>query len=342
MKIRQKGKLQLILFIIILILILIGVVGFLVWEIGKQPPSTSPSIPQLPTQPTLPEKPTNWQLYKNEEYGFEFKYPKEWGELKIELPENESDFSYKKILTQQIENGVFSFIPENSKIVKVWYHPKSKTLAFLKKGKEITTIDENSWYQGQLFAGKDLNFSLIFEIPESIAKWYGSIPFLNFSPDGNYLVFNLIGWEDSFSYIINRKTQKDILKPFLEFGASWSKIVHIENIYNDIVWAPNSNALAFISTPLSIGGRNIIPAILVSEYKNPEKLQVIYSLEDIPNLDYWASDFYNIEFSEDGKTFSFEVVLKKMDNLPPTVKIYKYNLITKELKETESWQKWKL
>jgi len=110
----QKSFSSSVILLSICFLILLGIIGFLLLKPRAQPsltPSTQlspPTIPQPPTQPIPPEEPADWRLYRNEEYGFEFRYPEEWGKLKIELPQNESDTFLKNILTQQIEAGVFS------------------------------------------------------------------------------------------------------------------------------------------------------------------------------------------------------------------------------------------
>ena len=323
---------------LISVLVIVGVVGIAIIMKFVFPLTLQPQTSQLPPSSATT---TNWKLYRNKEYGFEFRYPKEWGELKIELPENESDFSYKKILTQQIENGVFSFIPENSKIVKVWYHPKSKTLAFVKKGKEIIMAGE-TWYQGQLYAGKDLNFSLVFEIPEEVAKWYGNIPDLSFSPDGKYVAFVVYAWEEAIPYIINLQTKRDILEIFsLEKEKPWIKDIYIEDLYKDVLWTPNSQSLAIKSIAPEIGGHGI-EAIIVSEYQNPEKLSVVFSFDQFgETLDWIESDIFAPQFSEDDKVLQFQARLKFKEKKNPILKAYQYNLVTKELKEIEIVSNWK-
>lgn len=335
MELSQQTKLFVI-FAIILISLL-GISDFLFLRQKLQPsltPSTQPLPPTTSQLSTLPDTTANWKTYRNEKYGFEFRYPEEWGELKIELPENEPDFSFKETLTQQIENGVFSFIPEDSKIVKIWYHPKSETLAFLKKGKEITTIDKTSGYQGQLYAGKDLNFSLIFEIPEQVAKWHSTISYLSFSPDGKYIAFNLSEWESSSSYIINLQTKKDILEVFVvDKERPWLREVYVENLFEDIIWSPDSKNLAVISTFPEIGGYGM-EAVIVSDFQNPDKLNVVYSLfDEFEKVDFFESGIFNPQFSDDGKTLRFQIKVKEWEKEEVIQKAFEYNLITKELKE---------
>ena len=322
----KKGITQLTILLVFVILILVGVVCYLIWGVRKQPTT--------PTPLTTSHETTNWDTYRNEEYGFEFKYPKEWGELKIELPENVSDSYFKEILTQQIQKDVFSFTSGNSEIVKVWYHSPSNTLAFIKKGKEITTIDETSYYQGRLFAGKDLNFSLIFEVPEQIAKWHSTISYLSFSPDGKYIAFNLSEWESSSPYIINLQTKKDILEVFVaDKERPWLREVYVENLFEDIIWSPDSKNLAVISTFPEIGGYGM-EAVIVSDFQNPDKLNVVYSLfDEFEEVDFLESEIFNAQFSDDEKIFKFQIKVQGGEGEEIIQKTFEYNLITKELKE---------
>ena len=179
-------------FIFLIIILCVSlIVGLSVWIfIESQTPKipSSGNVPQQETSsavyPTVTKQFKEWTYYKNDKYTLEFKYPKEWGELQIETQENKEVWE-KEILAQQMETGVFSFLSTNPKIDKVWYHSKSKTLAFAEKGEWVkTSITGEELYQQRLFVGNNSKFSLIFEVPKNIAQWGGHIAYLSFSPNG--------------------------------------------------------------------------------------------------------------------------------------------------------------
>jgi hypothetical protein len=83
---------------VLLLLILVGIIGFTGWKVydaNKSASNTDSSAPAKannvavtpPTQATIPE---GFVEYKNDELGFKFAYPKEWGEVKVE-PGAETD-----------------------------------------------------------------------------------------------------------------------------------------------------------------------------------------------------------------------------------------------------------
>lgn len=78
MKNNEKGFINI--FFILGMVVIVGIAGYLVIDKYQQSPENTPT-PSLgvsisPT-PNL-EKTSNWKIYKNEEYGFEFKYPPEF------------------------------------------------------------------------------------------------------------------------------------------------------------------------------------------------------------------------------------------------------------------------
>lgn len=74
MNINQKGFANIIL-IVVIVAVFVGVVGYFVF--GKK--SEQATQQQQTTTQTKPkDESANWKSYRNEEYGFEFKYPTGW------------------------------------------------------------------------------------------------------------------------------------------------------------------------------------------------------------------------------------------------------------------------
>ena len=54
-----------------------GAFGYYVWQKGGL--FTALPMPTVSSTPTVTPDPTaNWQIYRNDEFGFEFRYPKNW------------------------------------------------------------------------------------------------------------------------------------------------------------------------------------------------------------------------------------------------------------------------
>jgi hypothetical protein len=94
------------LILITLLIILIGAIGVSVYllkgmgrQVGKVP---------TPTQPTLPSQPeidtSDWKVYRNEDYGFEVRYPRDWVVKDIKAEESH-------VLEGEYPKGAISRIP---------------------------------------------------------------------------------------------------------------------------------------------------------------------------------------------------------------------------------------
>ncbi len=82
----SKSYLKIVLLVVLGLIILAGAVYAGV-TIGKKqsPPEVIPQV--IETSPT-PDETANWQTYRNEKYGFEFKYPQNWKINDKELPDD--------------------------------------------------------------------------------------------------------------------------------------------------------------------------------------------------------------------------------------------------------------
>jgi hypothetical protein len=70
--------------ILVVLLLVVVVGGVIIWQMWPKK-ETFPPILTSPTNET-----TNWNTYRNERYGFEIKYPEDWGfrESKVEKPKD--------------------------------------------------------------------------------------------------------------------------------------------------------------------------------------------------------------------------------------------------------------
>jgi len=100
----------------ILLLALVGTIGFLLGKSLSQPKTSPPPVSQVsltptPENPALTSDPTaNWKTYRNEEYGFEFKYP--------------PGFYYEEIKNQTKPVTWLVYIADSTKSPNVAHYPE--------------------------------------------------------------------------------------------------------------------------------------------------------------------------------------------------------------------------
>ena len=115
---------------------------------------------------TAPKEETSgWKTYTNEEYGFEFEYPINWGEITFE---------------SQKTSEVHAFSSENEKIIKFWYHESSGILAFITQGEERAVLTSRNGdfdnYQDILkIIYPDKKIKTIYTVSPDALQFYANI-----------------------------------------------------------------------------------------------------------------------------------------------------------------------
>lgn len=156
-----------------IILVLAFAVGYLAWAKSNETWPFDGTIFPYPEhkQETKDDETAGWKTYRNEEFGFEFKYPSDWGNfgayeslgtITLTLPTNDSDFSneyqflylarYKKIEWEQLseekisasKEGLFpnygEWFAEHDGIVWVYSRPQDGPADFSDKYSQVDKI----------------------------------------------------------------------------------------------------------------------------------------------------------------------------------------------------------
>ncbi len=119
----------------VIIIIIAITAGIFVWLYEKDRPIGDGQVIQnLPVNKKSNSASTeNWQTYKNDEYGFEFKYPKDWGEIQAKV-ESMDDISKEelnledqdKISQISMPRTILSFSNEEGANIQVLKYVKNK------------------------------------------------------------------------------------------------------------------------------------------------------------------------------------------------------------------------
>lgn len=107
--------------IIIIVVCAVVVGGIAIWQYLAMPREEE----KISEGAVLENETADWKVYRNEEYGFEFKYPKEWGDATIEQAKNfgHLEGEYFEILfsnKQQIDPDGYNNIPHIASFSTDW------------------------------------------------------------------------------------------------------------------------------------------------------------------------------------------------------------------------------
>jgi hypothetical protein len=247
----------------------------------------------------------NWNVYKSEKYGFEFEYPKEWGEIKLE----------------SLENEVFTFKSPNQKIKEILYHKPLQNLFFVETFRKGGYISQDTLKM----ISKDRKIKTIYPPTSRIAPYdIEAIKDIYLSPNGKYISFVFIYWgERCLPIMINLETGKNIFEKLpIGFCGDTKK---------SIFWSPNNKTLAVWSQGMDMGVFGI-KAVFISDYGNPDKLNEVFSERILRGKGKpYYFDVMEVRFIDD-ENFYFEVKEWKT-GIEKYIEKYIYNARTKELKK---------
>ena len=265
----------------------------------------------------IKQRESAWNIYRNEEYGFEFDYPSNWGELTLESKKNDN----------------YNFNSSNKAIIEIKYYKPRGVLAFITKGTIHREADESVkitpeegfevcdyvlkviHQNGQIKTiyteenkPREDNDKIIY--PYAGGKKIGGI---SFQPNEKYIRLGWSAYANYGSYLLNMNTGKDILASY----PIWN---------GDIYWSPDNKVLAVKSHINEYGGDGV-EGLFVSDYGNPEKLKEVFS---IPHEQYSKGIRISVIGFIDSEHLSFEIF-----EIEEKLQEYTYNIKTKELKKTE-------
>lgn len=247
----------------------------------------------------------NWRNYTSEEYGIQFKYPSEWGNL---------EFRFYSPL-----DDVYILKPENEKFDLIFYHQPSGVIAFIERGEQYKLAfgeEEKENYQEILkIIGQDKKIKTLYTIPPQNVEWGGKIIDVSISPNGKYVFLGKVGYESYTPLIFNIQTGKNIIE---------NLPIWFRDLKESVYWSPNNRVLVIQSILNEFGGEGS-NGVFVSDYDNPDNLnRVLYlSPEEVRDGGMWIRQ---IRFFGDEKLYI------KVGGHTET-REYLYNTKTKKLTE---------
>lgn len=148
------------------------------------------------------------------------------------------------------------------------------------------------------------------------------------SPLQDYVKFKLYGWEWADEQLVNIKTKRNVLKSYTH--------------PRKIEWSKDGQNYGFISYQEQMGGSGE-HAVLVSEYKNPEKPKLVFNLATwtkVPSDQmYWQLyGLSKLQFTDE-KTIEFGVFKLDENGEPGTEELARYEYDLEKGKLTEIFRK---
>ncbi len=259
-------------------------------------------------------------VYKNKEIGIEFNYP-EWGSLSESFNE------------EQLEVGIYHFIPEEEKIKKIWYHQPSGMLAFVEKGEEYESLFDLGKVDQEILKTINSNGEIIEVytfLPEQVSLHY-SFAEISFSPNGRYINIIVTLARDRGPVLFDIESE-DVI--FGEFIKPNMQEIFYYNPYKDIYWSEDSKVFAARSYVQPKGGARSKDGLFVSDYNDIRKIDKVFSSIDKhelnPMMGYSLYDLVDIYFEGNQILFFTE----KSEELNEETR-YQYYLERKELEIKE-------